>query len=679
MAVAQGATVPSRPEGFARSPAAARKATHALATLAPPIYGRWHAAAETVPAQEPHWLRELNLDPRNRIASAMGAFVVQDNQDDLMASAWEQAGEIARANQALRRAQMARQAGVSMYQRHFASLEPARLVQLTGPVQRRVLNGKVTVRAIVEGSCLPRSAVGPAFRRLLRPRGPLLRRIERRPATADEPARPPLFERLASGSLSASPGVSVRGGTVSIDAVSAALRERRPTPRLAEEAAALRELPAVASLRERLGERIERPPRGSRAADEGFGDLTEQAVIDAPQQEFEPVSDTEPTRPPAEEPGDDPDASAFRAAASVHQAALIDTVSTPVGGCEELIVSDAAAALIASLDPRTTVPARVMPRVRIEAGAWEPDDPLEPIMAAPEFPQPMYVPLRDLSQEWLLPGLDKVPQNTVTVLESNPRFIESYMVGLNHEMSAELLWREYPTDQRGTYFRQFWDLSGVVPQPTDEAGREALKDIDPIHEWPGAKHLGDARARGRSSDARLVLLVRGELLKRYPKAVIYAVEGIWSGQQRRPSTNKAKELYPLFQGSLDPDVTFLAFNLSEASARGSTASSGEPGWFFVFQQQPTEPRFGLDEASGHVVSKPSAWSELSWGHLVSNQGDFAQLRHAPVSGSRPEAWSFGDAPDAKWGSKGQSAHIAQIALQRPVRVAIHADDMLPAP
>ena len=36
------------------------------------------------------------------------------------------------------------------------------------------------------------------------------------------------------------------------------------------------------------------------------------------------------------------------------------------------------------------------------------------------------------------------------------------MVGLNHEMARELLWREYPTDQRGSYFRQFWDASVAV-------------------------------------------------------------------------------------------------------------------------------------------------------------------------------------------------------------------------
>ncbi len=40
-----------------------------------------------------------------------------------------------------------------------------------------------------------------------------------------------------------------------------------------------------------------------------------------------------------------------------------------------------------------------------------------------------------------------------TLLRTNNRFIEAYLVGLNHEMGRELLWREYPTDQRGTYFR----------------------------------------------------------------------------------------------------------------------------------------------------------------------------------------------------------------------------------
>jgi len=64
-----------------------------------------------------------------------------------------------------------------------------------------------------------------------------------------------------------------------------------------------------------------------------------------------------------------------------------------------------------------------------------------------------------MSQDYILPGLENVPQNTVGLLQTNRRFIEAYMVGLNHEMASELLWREFPTDHRGSYFRSFWDTT----------------------------------------------------------------------------------------------------------------------------------------------------------------------------------------------------------------------------
>jgi uncharacterized protein YukE len=33
----------------------------------------------------------------------------------------------------------------------------------------------------------------------------------------------------------------------------------------------------------------------------------------------------------------------------------------------------------------------------------------------------------------------------------------------DHELGRELLWREYPSDSRSSYFRQFWD-----PRPSDQ-------------------------------------------------------------------------------------------------------------------------------------------------------------------------------------------------------------------
>ena len=50
--------------------------------------------------------------------------------------------------------------------------------------------------------------------------------------------------------------------------------------------------------------------------------------------------------------------------------------------------------------------------------------------------------------------LDPLPIRVTTLFGG--RFVEAFMVGLNHEMNHELVWRTYPTDQRGTPFRRFF-------------------------------------------------------------------------------------------------------------------------------------------------------------------------------------------------------------------------------
>ncbi len=82
--------------------------------VGPPLYGSNHArqprveeAVEMVAAQ-PAWFREMNLDPRRRIVGGLGTRVVQAEQEDLMASAWNQVIGVEAANQALRMAQLAK-------------------------------------------------------------------------------------------------------------------------------------------------------------------------------------------------------------------------------------------------------------------------------------------------------------------------------------------------------------------------------------------------------------------------------------------------------------------------------------------------------------------------------------------------------------------------------------------
>jgi len=269
----------------------------------------------------------------------------------------------------------------------------------------------------------------------------------------------------------------------------------------------------------------------------------------------------------------------------------------------------------------------------------------------------MYEALRDLSQDYLFPGLEHVPPNTVQLLQTNALFIESFMVGLNAEMGRELLWRDYPTDQRGTYFQQFWDAAGAEPRP----------DIIPVHRW-GDRPLG---ATAAAHGDKLVLLIRGDLLRRYPGTVIYAVRAVKVNGQRTPSAAPADERYPVFRGTLEPDVTFVGFPLT-----AKEVVTGD-GWYFVMQQQPAEPRFGLDDdpfAPGESGQIPAlkTWSDLNWAHLAAAPEQLAQLTHVVV---RAANLVPSEPVKGAWGRN--AAHMAYITKQLPVRVAIHATELMP--
>ncbi|WP_424016404.1 hypothetical protein ACOZ4N_10865 [Halorientalis pallida] len=389
----------------------------------------------------------------------------------------------------------------------------------------------------------------------------------------------------------------------------------------------------------------------------------------------------------------------------------------------------------------------------IHPGMTDREVELGPILAAPEFEQPMYRWLKALDQQYLLPGVGKIPKNTVGALQTNSEFVESFMCGLNHEMARELRWRRYPTDRRGTYFRQFWKYLG-----------KEQKDVTKLHTW-GDSALGENRAAGIQDD-RVVLLIRGDLLRAYPNTRIYAVKAVkedkgegddteWDrvpllsslraqaveeiedddigedervlGEYSKSELNQSawdpKE--PVFSGTLDPDITFFGFDLTTTEAEGGTIAEGtddeDLGWFFVLEERVGETRFGYDVASrGDYGSKPygidygpegnrstntmgedahgegaeKGWNGLSWGHLVESEDALEGKKYVNVTGDAPaggndapwavtegtewnevndDEWHHDDA--AEWGKN--SAHMARIAWQLPVRICIHGDDILP--
>lgn len=600
---------------------------------APPVYGCWPAARLSVPGEgeTPHWLRELNLDPRFRAIAGLGAQVVQAQQEQLMASAWEQAGQLKEANRALGLAQLARSIGQVLHRKRFTRMPESTLFQLTGPVHSRLRSGNVTLRQQIASSAAPLATAQAAFRRITRPQGPVRRKIPV-PSTLTS-----LAQRLYTLNLAASPDVKAPAGIVTFEGLSVATNKPLANRRL----------------NGLTPERLK-----SVAGKSNFKFLAERVVPDLT------------TITPGQ--GDSPEATRFRAVAIAHQRQMLKvsrarpTVPRPV-----LALTETRNMLLNRLDPKSTLLNRLKERLQLPQAAWQRPDPLDPLIVEPAFPQPMYEVLRELSQDFIIPGLQYIPPNTVSLLETNTRFVEAYMVGLNHEMSRELLWREFPTDQHGTYFRQFWDVRGQVPAPATEAECQQLEDIGPVKAWPPGNHLGQ-NTRG-TGQGRLVLLIRGDLIRRYSTATVYLVKADWAvAQERRVIGNLAR--YPLFRGSLGSDILFVGFDLTVAQARGSSKPNADQGWFFVIQQHPTEPRFGLDVATGFgpQLPRPAGWNDLTWGHLAENEAAFQAITHASPTG-RIAGLTIGG---VNWGAN--SAHMAYATLQKPVRIIFHADQILPS-
>ena len=328
-----------------------------------------------------------------------------------------------------------------------------------------------------------------------------------------------------------------------------------------------------------------------------------------------------------------------------------------------------------AIAPAVTIPARVMKRLHLRPGVHQ-RAVLARLESEVDFPQPMYEPLAAISQDLILPGVETVPQNTISILKTNRRFMESYMLGLNDSVSSEIIWRGAPVYVWTTCFRQFWDVSGL---PAPEADSDAYRDITRIARWPRRSALGvhDPRApsgvtpEGAAID-RAVLLVRGDVLKRYPNTLVYLIPAAADG---RPALaefqdgDEAERIWPIFSGSLPPDLTFLGFNLTPTEM--CTGASGR-GVFVVLEERLAEPRFGFDlqqDESEEPDPLPADnwWYDMTWSHL---QPD------APP-GAYIDDRSFAEASvrTPTWGTS--AAVMANIALQRPVRICVHASRMLP--
>jgi hypothetical protein len=115
----------------------------------------------------------------------------------------------------------------------------------------------------------------------------------------------------------------------------------------------------------------------------------------------------------------------------------------------------------------------------------------------------------------------------------------------------------------------------------------------------------------------------------------------------------------MFGGRFAPDITFVGFDLTfEEITQGD-------GWFFVIQQQPTEPRFGFDELPPEFPALPPSWSDATWTDADVPLGRHLTLASNPLSGAVRSGAIFGR----------DAAHMAAVMLQKPMRVALHGSQL----
>ena len=598
--------------------------------LAPPLYGQWYAAADTLTeerptGENPPWYHQLNSDPRSRVAAALGTKVIQREQQALLASGWDQVEEIRSINEKLRVLQLSRGMLLRLFVRHLQTVSTEYFFHLTSSLHARLVCNGETVCKRVADSPVFRGFLSLLWLRLSRPLGPI-GRIQGRPTLTG--FVPDLFDELNQGHGPVAPpdpppshrpgaGPMPGGGTriclliETLEELGSDLllfwglvilwtyRKLLVTQNGDCWWIAIRTLRLATTLIRIAidpGD-VRRRCRWLHLTFDGSDLLAARPVPDLVSLPSIPGGFSVPplvTQLPAlGAPGqqDSTLAATIRAAL----VAVLDALVAPpqLTLTPSLEIEQCRLNITGQLDPSVTVGRRVTDRIALGLDVeWNPKDPLEPLLLFPEYESPMYIPLNDISSDWLLPGIEAVKRDTVSLAVTNQRFVEAYMVGLNHEMTRELLWNEFPTDQRGTYFRQFWSIASHVLENGSTLPDEQLRDIEPIRLWSKDAALGENSPRppppSGSPDAPfLVLIVRAQLLQKYPNVIVYAQRI----NEQGTSLSGEDPTYPIFDAMIGGDTAFYGFDLTEAQVRADTR------WYFVLEEQPGEPKFADEDTA----------------------------------------------------------------------------------
>jgi hypothetical protein len=564
-----------------------------LSAVAPPIYGGRHAGVTTVPTTA-GWLQSLNLDAERRISAAFGTRYVQENQEFLMDQAWSQLGAVQEANRLQALTELAATVADRLHVRHIQNFTQSQLFSVAAPARTRVLVAPArTLQASTAATPLAPGAGTVAFTRFARPLGPVGIRA---------------FQRVAP--------------TVIANGISGAVTVTRPPIQL-DGITVLMPTPAI--------------PTGATGVTIGRG--------------WQSVATIEKTIPPVQ------DLSGLRL--GVNQGIKpVTGIGLDTGNPILVMLPPApvpaptptlADTLTGALRPSIGIFKRYSGRVSVPPQLNSPGLPSSiptRVMAYPQFTAPLVLALIKNHLNWVLPGLGNFPDNTVTLMKTNAPFVEAFLAGANHEMNRLLLWREYPTDQRGTPFQYFW------PRP------DRSPDIPPMTSWDINTPLGSNSAGGPDLETMLVMLVRGEILQRYPQTMVYAVPGIISGASVTLDTDNTHWMSPQFLMKIDSKTTAFAYPLTVDAVKAGA------GYYFVFSEPVTGPRFNFDV---NATVPLQDWNDLGWDQVP-------QARGFAVAGQNIAIAPPALVGDPRWNN--DSADTARIAIARPFRVGYHANQLL---
>lgn len=626
-----------------------------------PTYGRWHANAheilyragtnELLPeATRNNWIHELNLDPRYRAIAALGTKVIQKNQEEFMDAAWEQVADIREANQSIRNYQLAIAVNKSFQKEVLNNLSTEQLLGFTAPLHKKLKSTagiSATLYKNIDASPVQNAVRTNLFRKVTRANGRILRVGKNRTHV------------FANTGADINSKFKTKESHVPTGLADSQNLESTITSFVTTHPAFLT---ASADDRNRMAASLQESLQFQPIVVDRFKTAGENYTYTRVGGLFTPLTRNQRNAPVSTQ------ASAGTALANaIGNTNEVYNLQANVN--EEpktaLDISSTRKAITAGMDAATNLKTRFIKEYPHLAEAMPAAGLEQQVMRYPQFDLPMYMPLADFSHEYFLPNINLIEQNSITFLESNQRFIEAYMVGLNHEMSRELLWRGFPTDQRGSYFRNFWDSMDGESQGIDE-----------IHLWDN--RLGENSVTG--NQGLLFLVIRGDLLNKYPNSVVTAQRAAWGPAEGEKSVNAeriikpgAPEILPIFEAKIEPDIYFLAFKIEEngrilnerdlVGTPNPTSTNDDPGWFFIFRERPGEPRFGIDI---NTVQNKRRWSDISWTDTGVAPGSTLNF-DKPISVSSDV--------QATWPPK-DSAQLAYILYQPPVLVAIHASRLL---